>query len=94
MEANPLNGLNSSDLHLVKNWILCSGNLKNLASLYEVSYPTVKMRINRIIAKIEIGDENDDEFIKEVRRLAIEKNISSEITDDVIFIYKKRNDNK
>jgi hypothetical protein len=55
-----LDYLNDEDLALVKRFILCSGSLKDLAGVYGVSYPTVRLRLDRLIAKIQVVDEQQD----------------------------------
>lgn len=87
---NLFTGLSDADLHFTKNLILCSGNLKKLASIYEVSYPTIKMRLNRVIAKIEIMEDTQDEFIRDLRSLAVDRDISSEVIDQIIDIYQRK----
>ena len=49
--------LEDEDLAFVKRFILCSGSLKDLASAYEVSYPTLRLRLDRLIEKIKILDD-------------------------------------
>lgn len=35
----------------LKNFVLKSGHLKGIARLYEVSYPTVRLRLDKLIQK-------------------------------------------
>ncbi len=37
----------------LKNFVLKSGSLKEIAKLYEVSYPTVRLRLDKLIQKID-----------------------------------------
>jgi hypothetical protein len=55
-----LDYLSDEDLAFVKRFILCSGSLKDLAGAYGISYPTVRLRLDRLIAKIQVVDEHDD----------------------------------
>src|ERR1700756_825345 len=48
--------LEEEDLAFIKRFILFSGSLKDLASAYEVSYPTLRLRLDRLIQKIKILD--------------------------------------
>ncbi len=48
--------LTEDDLAFVKRFILASGSLKEMAKTYRVSYPTVRLRLDRLIAKIKILD--------------------------------------
>ncbi len=49
--------LSSEDLAFVRNFILCSGSLKEVARTYGISYPTVRLRLDRLIEKIKIIEE-------------------------------------
>ena len=46
--------LEEEDLAFIKRFILFSGSLKDLASAYAVSYPTLRLRLDRLIEKIKI----------------------------------------
>ena len=52
-----LDYLSDEDLAFVKRFILCSGSLKDLAAAYGISYPTVRLRLDRLIAKIDVVDD-------------------------------------
>lgn len=53
----------------IKRFVLASGSLKALAQAYGVSYPTVRLRLDRLIERIRIfdSDEDLDEFERVVR---------------------------
>ena len=44
--------LDSEDLEFIRKFIINSGSLKSLAKEYDVSYPTVRLRLDRLIQKI------------------------------------------
>jgi len=46
--------LEEEDLSFVKRFTLFSGSLKDLANAYEVSYPTLRLRLDRLIEKIKM----------------------------------------
>jgi len=48
--------LEDEDLAFVKWFVLVSGSLKELADAYGVSYPTLRLRLDRLIDKIMILD--------------------------------------
>jgi hypothetical protein len=48
--------LEEEDLTFIKRFILLSGSLKELADAYSVSYPTLRLRLDRLIQKIKIFD--------------------------------------
>ena len=45
------------DMAFIKRLVLASGSLKKLAEQYAVSYPTVRLRLDRLIEKIRILDD-------------------------------------
>ena len=49
---HPLLALPREDLDLVVQLVLASGSLKDLATTYEVSYPTIRARLDRTIARL------------------------------------------
>lgn len=51
--------LNPEDLSFVRNFILASGSLKDLAHTYGISYPTVRLRLDRLITKIQLVENHD-----------------------------------
>ena len=49
--------LDEDDLTFVCRFVLCSGSLKELAAEYGVSYPTVRGRLDRLIAKVRAAED-------------------------------------
>ena len=87
--------LESEDLEFIKNFVLRSGSLKEIAKIYEVSYPTVRIKLDRLIEKIKINDVVDnEEFIKFIKRLSIDDRINLEDAKLIIEKYKQERDEK
>lgn len=53
--------LAEEDLTFIKRFILLSGSLKDLAEAYGVSYPTLRLRLDRVIEKIKVLDSHREE---------------------------------
>jgi hypothetical protein len=51
-ECHPLHSLDEADLDFVLRLVLASGSLKDLARAYRVSYPTIRGRLDRLIARL------------------------------------------
>ena len=51
--------LEDEDLAFIKNFILASGSLKDIAGQYGVTYPTVRLRLDRLIDKIKLHDDKE-----------------------------------
>jgi hypothetical protein len=52
-ERHPLVSLAPEELDLVLQLVLASGSLKELARVYRVSYPTIRLRVDRLIARLQ-----------------------------------------
>nr|WP_108725564.1 DUF2089 family protein [Lactiplantibacillus plantarum] len=69
--------LEREDQEFVKQLVIASGSLKQLAKIYQVSYPTVRMRLNTIIQKINfIEDNGANTFETKVMKLVIDEKLS------------------
>lgn len=92
MEILPewMNNLEDEDMNFIKNFILSSGSLKEVAKLYDVTYPTVRLRLDKIIQKIEMSEELSNEpYISLVKRLALNEKIDFDTAKLLINEYKK-----
>jgi hypothetical protein len=49
--------LSDEDLAFIKRFVMSSGSLKDLAQAYDVTYPTIRLRLDRLIEKIKILDD-------------------------------------
>ncbi|WP_366291825.1 DUF2089 family protein [Paenibacillus sp. AN1007] len=88
--------LENEDLEFIKKFVLKSGSLKEIAKIYEVSYPTVRIKLDRLIEKIKANEaEENEDFIKFIKHLSIDDRISLEDAKLIIEKYKsERNDNR
>jgi hypothetical protein len=82
--------LEQEDATFLKNFVLKSGSLKEIANLYRVSYPTVRLRLDKLIQKIEMSDQEEDEpFQAFIKGLAVDSRIDLETAKIIIEKYKK-----
>lgn len=51
--AHPLFSLTEEELDLVLQLVLTSGSFKDLARVYHISYPTVRIRMDRLIQRVQ-----------------------------------------
>jgi len=51
-----IDSLDDEDLAFLKRFLLASGTLKELARQYSISYPTVRLRLDRLIEKVKLLD--------------------------------------
>jgi hypothetical protein len=82
--------LEDEDLSFVKKFILASGSLKEIAGLYGVSYPTVRLRLDRLIQKIRLTERaEEDPYVSLVKRLAVDDKLDFDTAKILITEYRK-----
>ncbi|EJV72215.1 hypothetical protein BWGOE4_25210 [Bacillus mycoides] len=61
-----------------------------MSNLYDVSYPTVRAKLDRLIQKIEVHSKEDDvEFVNMIKGFVIDERISLDVAKIIIEKYKK-----
>ena len=83
--------LDGEDRAFLKRFVLASGSLKELASVYAVSYPTIRLRLDRLIEKIKLLEDNsiEDEFERTAKLLHAEGKIDLQTLKELIAAHKK-----
>lgn len=83
--------LDDEDLVFVKRFVLVSGSLKALAEEYGVSYPTVRLRLDRLIEKIKVLDDDElsSEFERDVFALYAEGKIDMETVRRLVESHRR-----
>lgn len=82
--------LEDEDAAFIKKFVLASGSLKEVAALYGVSYPTVRLRLDRLIQKIKISETAEaDPYVSLVKRLAVDDKLDFDTAKILIGEYRK-----
>lgn len=90
-EHSWLSELDTEDINFIKKFILASGSLKEIAKIYAVSYPTVRLRLDRLIQRIQLAEKADDDvFINLIKRLTIDEKVELDVAKTIIHAYKER----
>ena len=85
-----MSNLEEEDVAFIKKFILASGSLKEEAAQYGVTYPTVRLRLDRLIQKIRIGEDvAADPYIATIKRLAVNERLDFDTAKLLIQEYKK-----
>lgn len=85
-----LSGLDDEDLVFIKRFITVSGSLKDMAREYDVSYPTVRLRLDKLIQKITISESSGSEpYITLIKKLALNEKLDFDTAKLLITEYKK-----
>ena len=82
--------LDDEDVSFTKRFLLASGSLKELATQYGVTYPTVRLKLDRLIQKIQINEGSANEpYVALIKRLAVNEKLDLETAKLLISEYKK-----
>ena len=79
-------GLEDEDVAFIKKFLLASGSLKEVAGLYGVTYPTVRLRLDKIHLS---EDTAADPYVALVKRLAVADKLDFDTAKLLIQSYKK-----
>jgi hypothetical protein len=88
--------LSEEDASFIKRFVLASGSLKDLAKAYDISYPTVRLRLDRMIAKITVLDSLEivSEFERVLRARFAEDKIDMDTLKTLLAAHQKELDVK
>ena len=82
--------LDEEDVAFIRRFLLASGSLKEVAGEYGVSYPTVRLRLDRLIQKIRLGEDRAaDPYVALIKRLAVSDKVDFDAAKILISEYKK-----
>ena len=85
-----LEGLEEEDVAFIKRFVLSSGSLKEMAKQYEVTYPTVRLRLDKLIEKIKMNENTaEDSYVSLIKKLALSEKIDFEAAKILINEYRK-----
>jgi hypothetical protein len=84
-------GLSDEDWQFVKRLLLASGSLKDVAREYGISYPTVRLRLNRLIEKVRILDSQKPEtaFHRKIKILVAEGKVDISVARTLIKAHEE-----
>ena len=85
-----MTGLEEEDAVFLKKFVLASGSLKEVAGEYGVTYPTVRLRLDRLIQKIRLGEQTGaDPYVSLIKRLAVNDKLDFDTAKLLIQEYKR-----
>jgi hypothetical protein len=82
--------LDEEDLQFLKRFVLSSGSLKALCDEYQVSYPTMRARLDRLIAKIAAAEDPrvTDAFQLKLQVLVADGKLSPPLARDLLKAHR------
>ena len=85
-----MQGLEDEDVSFIKKFLMASGSLKEMAKQYGVTYPTVRLRLDKLIQKIQISEDTSNEpYVALIKRLVVNDKIDFDTAKILISEYKK-----
>ena len=82
--------LDDEDTAFIRRFLLASGSLKEVARQYGVTYPTVRLRLDRLIQKIQMSESAEqDPYVALIKRLALNDKLDFDTAKILISEYKK-----
>src|SRR5580692_11419190 len=88
--------LEDEDIAFLKRFVLASGSLKEMAQAYGISYPTVRLRLDRLIAKIEVFDSQRSmsDFERTLRGLHVDGKIDLATLKTLLAAHRKESEKR
>lgn len=86
-----LSALNEEDYQFLKRFVLASGSLKALAQEYGISYPTIRIRLDRLIAKVQAAEDRNvsDEFHRQIGILVADGAIAPGVAKQLLRAHRQ-----
>ncbi|MGR8827543.1 DUF2089 domain-containing protein [Leuconostoc citreum] len=82
--------LEREDQEFVKQLVKASGSLKELAKIYQVSYPTVRVRLNKIIQHIDlIEQQGKSSFETKIMEMVINDELPLNLAKKILVDYQE-----
>ena len=88
--------LDEEDVQFLKRFVLSSGSLKMLCDEYGVSYPTLRARLDRLIAKVQAADDPKivDSFQRKLHVLVADGKISAALGRELWKAHREAEEGK
>ena len=88
--------LEEEDVTFLKRFVLASGSLKDLATSYGISYPTVRLRLDRLIAKIQIfeSERSMSDFERTLRAMHVDGRIDLPTLKTLLAAHRKEKESE
>ena len=85
-----LSALSPEDMQFLKRFLLSSGSLKELAQEYQVSYPTIRGRLDRLIAKVQAVEDPriSDPFVRKLQVLVADGVLPQSVARELLDAHR------
>ncbi len=88
-----LSGMTEEDIGFIRRFVLASGSLKHVAQEYGISYPTVRLRLDRLIEKVKLYESHAtmSRFEQLLRSAHIDGKIDHSTLTALLAAYRQEN---
>lgn len=85
-----LEALDDEDKQFLKRFLISSGSLKAVADAYGISYPTVRARLDRLIAKVKAAEDAKiaDPFERKLRILVADAKVPVSLAKELLEAHR------
>lgn len=82
--------LAAEDLRFIRSFLLASGSLKAMAGEYGVSYPTIRARLDRLIERLRLADdERIGPFHARLKDLVASGELEARAARDLLDLHRR-----
>jgi hypothetical protein len=91
-----IEGLDEEDLSFIRRFVLASGSLKEMAGIYGISYPTIRLRLDRLIEKVKLlsSDTAESELEQALRIEYSQGKLDAGTLNRLLDAYRKEKEAK
>lgn len=85
-----IGAMSPEDFQFLRRFVLASGSLKDVAAEYQVSYPTIRARLDRLIAKVRAAEDPkiDDPFVRKVQLLVADGALPQAMAKELLAAHR------
>jgi hypothetical protein len=89
---HPLDQLEPEDKEFVLRFVRASGSLKDVAQLYDVSYPTLRARLDRLIERLsELAEKRRPDAMSELLAKLVERgDVATSTAKQILKIHREQ----
>lgn len=82
--------LEEDDIKFIKKFIMSSGSLKELAKDYNITYPTMRIKLDKLIEKVKDSDvEINDSYTDIIKKMALDDKLELSTAKELLAQYRK-----
>ena len=82
--------LEEDDIKFIKKFIMSSGSLKEMAKDYNITYPTMRIKLDKLIEKVKDSDvEINDSYTDIIKNMALDDKLELSTAKELLAQYRK-----